>query len=137
MFEYRRLHVLLKREGYQHSRSGPRENRRLVVRRYAMEELAELGAAVLCAELGIAVQPRADHAQYLAHWLNALKADKRAIFTAAPKAGEAVASCTTTDKRETEQLFFHNLVLLSQSVAAFTEKNHIFEKTHLFSMRRG
>ena len=27
--------------------------------------------------------------------------------------------------------------LLSQSVAAFAEKNHIFEKTHLFSMRRG
>ncbi len=59
---------------------------------YAMEELvAELGAAFLCAELGIAVEPRADHAQYLAHWLNVLKADKRAIFTAASKAGEAVS----------------------------------------------
>jgi hypothetical protein len=31
----------------------------------------------------------------------------------------------------------NHLVLLSQSVAAFAEKNHIFEKTHLFSMRRG
>jgi hypothetical protein len=30
-----------------------------------------------------------------------------------------------------------SLVLLSQSVAAFAERNHIFEKTHLFSMRRG
>jgi antirestriction protein ArdC len=59
---------------------------------YAMEELvAELGAAFLCAELGIAVEPRADHAQYLAHWLNVLKADKRAIFTAASKAGDAVS----------------------------------------------
>ena len=59
---------------------------------YAMEELvAELGAAFLCAELGIAVEPRADHAQYLAHWLKVLKADKRAIFTAASKAGEATA----------------------------------------------
>lgn len=59
---------------------------------YAMEELvAELGAAFLCAELGVAVEPRADHAQYLAHWLNVLKADKRAIFTAASKAGEAAA----------------------------------------------
>ncbi|AMA60135.1 hypothetical protein BCCGELA001_30490 [Bradyrhizobium sp. CCGE-LA001] len=59
---------------------------------YAMEELvAELGAAFLCAELGIAVEPRADHAQYLAHWLKVLKADKRAIFTAASKAGEAAA----------------------------------------------
>jgi antirestriction protein ArdC len=59
---------------------------------YAMEELvAELGAAFLCAELGITVEPRADHAQYLAHWLTVLKADKRAIFTAASKAAEAAA----------------------------------------------
>jgi len=59
---------------------------------YAMEELvAELGAAFLSAELGITVEPRPDHAQYLAHWLNVLKADKRAIFTAASKAAEAAA----------------------------------------------
>ncbi len=57
-----------------------------------MEELvAELGAAFLCAELGIAAEPRDDHAQYLEHWLGVLKADKRAIFSAASKAGEAVA----------------------------------------------
>lgn len=57
-----------------------------------MEELvAELGAALLCAELGIAVEPRVDHAQYLAHWLNVLKADKRAIFAAAATTGQAVA----------------------------------------------
>ncbi|HEY0329871.1 MAG TPA: zincin-like metallopeptidase domain-containing protein [Rhodopseudomonas sp.] len=62
---------------------------------YAMEELvAELGAAFLCAELGISVEPRPDHAQYLAHWLNVLKADKRAIFTAASKAAEACAYLT-------------------------------------------
>lgn len=59
---------------------------------YAIEELvAELGAAFLCAELGITVEPRIDHAQYLAHWLNVLKADKRAIFTAASKAAKASA----------------------------------------------
>lgn len=57
---------------------------------YAMEELvAELGAAFLCADLGITVEPRPDHAQYLAHWLTVLKADKRAIFTAASKASQA------------------------------------------------
>jgi antirestriction protein ArdC len=57
-----------------------------------MEELvAELGAAFLCAELGITVEPRSEHAQYLAHWLNVLKADKRAIFTAASKAAEAAS----------------------------------------------
>jgi antirestriction protein ArdC len=60
---------------------------------YAMEELvAELGAAFLYAELGITVEPRPDHAQYLAHWLNVLKVDKRSIFTAASKASEAYSS---------------------------------------------
>ena len=59
---------------------------------YAMEELvAELGAAFLCADLGITDEPRADHAQYLATWLSVLKADKKAIFTAASKASEAAA----------------------------------------------
>ena len=59
---------------------------------YAMEELiAELGAAFLCADLHITAAPRADHAQYLASWLAVLKADKKAIFTAASKASEATA----------------------------------------------
>lgn len=57
---------------------------------YAMEELvAELGAAFLCADLGIAPQPRPDHAAYIDGWLNALKADKKAIFTAASQASKA------------------------------------------------
>jgi antirestriction protein ArdC len=58
---------------------------------YAAEELiAELGAAFLCADLGITPEPRADHAAYLGHWLQILKADKRAIFTAAAQAQRAV-----------------------------------------------
>ena len=57
---------------------------------YAAEELvAELSAAFLCADLGITHEPRADHAQYIAHWLDVMKGDKRAIFTAASKASEA------------------------------------------------
>jgi antirestriction protein ArdC len=60
-----------------------------------MEELvAELGAAFLCANLGITDEPRADHAQYLASWLTAMKDDKKAIFTAASKASEAAAFLT-------------------------------------------
>ena len=59
---------------------------------YAFEELvAELGAAFLCAELGISNAPRADHAQYLTHWLAVLKHDKRALFHAAAKAAEATS----------------------------------------------
>jgi antirestriction protein ArdC len=58
---------------------------------YAMEELvAELGAAFLCANLRITDTPRADHAQYIESWLRVLKADKKAIFTAASKASQAV-----------------------------------------------
>lgn len=57
---------------------------------YAVEELiAELGAAFLCADLGISDAPRADHADYLANWLAVLKADNRAIFTAAAAADRA------------------------------------------------
>ncbi len=57
---------------------------------YAAEELiAELGAAFTCAHLGLSTEPRADHAQYLASWLKVLKADTRAIFTAASKAQQA------------------------------------------------
>ena len=58
---------------------------------YAYEELvAEIGSAILCAEAGIANEPRADHAQYLAGWLRVLKADSRAIFSAASEASKAV-----------------------------------------------
>jgi len=57
---------------------------------YAVEELvAELGAAFLCADLGIAAEPRPDHAAYIEHWLKVLKADNRAIFAAASKAAQA------------------------------------------------
>jgi antirestriction protein ArdC len=58
---------------------------------YAMEELvAELGAAFLCADLELALSPREDHSAYLASWLEVLKNDKRAIFTAAAHAQRAV-----------------------------------------------
>ena len=57
---------------------------------YAAEELvAELGSAFLAADLGLAPEPRADHASYIASWLKVLKNDKRAIFTAAAHAERA------------------------------------------------
>jgi antirestriction protein ArdC len=58
---------------------------------YAGEELiAELGAAFLCADLDISVQTRPDTAAYIASWLKILRADNRAIFTAAALAQKAV-----------------------------------------------
>lgn len=57
---------------------------------YAMEELvAELGAAFLSAELGIAVHARKDHAAYVSNWLIVLREQKSAIFTASSAAATA------------------------------------------------
>src|SRR5579864_7026984 len=57
---------------------------------YAAEELiAELGAAFTSAHLGLSTEPREDHAQYIQSWLKVLKADSRAIFTAASQAQKA------------------------------------------------
>jgi antirestriction protein ArdC len=57
---------------------------------YAAEELiAELGAAFTCAHLGLSTEPREDHARYINSWLQVLRADSKAIFTAASKAQQA------------------------------------------------
>ena len=56
----------------------------------AAEELvAELGAAFLCADLGVSNEPRPDHAAYVANWLQLLKNDTRAIFAASRLANQA------------------------------------------------
>lgn len=59
--------------------------------KYAFEELiAELGAAFLCAQLGIVQTPRDDHALYIKSWLAALKNDKKLVFKASAQAAKAV-----------------------------------------------
>lgn len=60
-------------------------------RSYAAEEMCvEMAAGFVLADLGIAHHPRPDHAAYIASWLEVLKDDPRAIFTAASKA-QAIA----------------------------------------------
>jgi antirestriction protein ArdC len=57
---------------------------------YAIEELvAALGAAFLCADLDLSLEPREDHAAYISSWLDVLTADNRAIFAAARHAQRA------------------------------------------------
>ena len=57
-------------------------------RNYAAEELiAELCAAFLCAEFGFDGDVR--NAGYIANWIELLKADKRAFFTACSQASKA------------------------------------------------
>src|ERR1019366_4134727 len=57
-------------------------------RNYAAEELiAELSAAFLCAEFAFDGDVR--NAGYIASWIDLLKADKRAFFTACSQASKA------------------------------------------------
>jgi|TARA_R100001369_G_scaffold6586_2_gene17422 antirestriction protein ArdC len=62
-----------------------------VNQRYAAEELvAELGSAFLCADFGIEMAGRLDHARYIKSWLKALKDDKKYISRACKMAQTAV-----------------------------------------------
>ena len=64
---------------------------------YAREELiAEMGAAFVCASLGIS--PTVRHADYLGHWLEVLRADSRAIFRAASGASKAADFILASDE---------------------------------------
>ena len=55
---------------------------------YAVEELvAELGSAFLCAEFDMDSDLR--HAGYISNWIQLLRSDKKAFFTAASKAQQA------------------------------------------------
>ncbi|WP_233443098.1 ArdC family protein [Bradyrhizobium brasilense] len=85
------LHELTHFSGAPH-RLNRENGKRFADKPYCFEELiAELGAAFLCAELGITNEPRPDHAQYIAQYLAILKEDKRAIFQAATAATAATA----------------------------------------------
>jgi antirestriction protein ArdC len=56
---------------------------------YAQEELvAEMGAAFLCAQLGIG--GKLQHPEYIGHWLKVLKEDNRSVFRASSAAQKAV-----------------------------------------------
>jgi antirestriction protein ArdC len=93
---------------------------------YAAEELiAELGAAFTCAHLGLSTEPREDHAQYIQSWLRVLKADKRAIFTAASKAQQA---CDWLSQRV-------DLPVCAMQVAAWTLLPRLLDR--FTTIRRG
>jgi antirestriction protein ArdC len=100
------LHELTHWTGHA-SRLGRDLSGRFGTESYAVEELvAELGAAFLCARAG--VDGQLQHAEYVGHWLRVLKADKRAIFTAAARARDAAdwlctrAGLNTTDEEGDE-----------------------------------
>ena len=82
-----KLHELTHWTGHD-SRLARKMSGRFGTEAYAAEELvAEMGAAFLCARLGIAGELR--HPEYLATWLRVLKNDKRAVFKASSLAQAA------------------------------------------------
>jgi antirestriction protein ArdC len=86
-YEATKLHELVHWRGAEIRLKRDLKNR-FGTKAYAAEELiAELGAAFLCAHLGVEGQLR--HAEYIASWLSLLKEDNHAIFTAASKASAA------------------------------------------------
>lgn len=72
---------------------------------YAAEELvAEIGAAFLCAQLGIKNESL-QHVEYVQSWIKVLKNDKKAIFTAsslARQSNEYVLSVVDAEEEEIE-----------------------------------
>lgn len=81
------LHELCHWSGHT-SRLDRQLGNRFGTKAYAAEELiAELGAAFLCAHLNIKGELR--HAEYIGNWVQLLKEDDRAVFTAASKASQA------------------------------------------------
>lgn len=72
---------------------------------YAVEELiAELGASFLCSDLELALEPREDHASYIHNWIQVLKNDKKAIFTASAHAQRAADYINETVKKKREAI---------------------------------
>jgi antirestriction protein ArdC len=55
----------------------------------AEEVIAEMTASFVCARLGLASEPRIDHAQYIAHYMAMMRDDPRAIFKCAADAARA------------------------------------------------
>jgi len=92
-------HAVLCHECVHWSGAGHRLNREFGKRfgdgSYAFEELvAELGAAFLCSVFRLTNEPRPDHAAYVSSWLDIMRGDTKAVFTAASKAQEAVQFLT-------------------------------------------
>ena len=96
------LHELTHWTGHE-SRLAREYGKRFGDTAYAREELvAEMGAAFLCARCGIDGQLQ--HPEYIANWLSVLKADKRAVLTAASHAQKAVDFIVSQSADEPEDM---------------------------------
>jgi antirestriction protein ArdC len=85
------LHEIVHWTGHSSRLDRPNMGSPKVESEYAFEELiAELGTAYLMSILDITVEPREDHAQYLAFWVQKLKGEPDGLMRAATSAQKAV-----------------------------------------------
>jgi antirestriction protein ArdC len=85
------LHEIVHWTGHSSRLDRPNMGSPKVESEYAFEELiAELGTAYLMSILDITVEPREDHAQYLAFWVQKLKGEPDGLMRAATAAQKAV-----------------------------------------------
>ena len=102
-YQATRAHELTHATGAKH-RLDREFGKRFGDRAYAFEELvAEMGSSMVCAHLGLPASLHDSHANYIADWLAILKADKRAIITAASKAEAAfnwLVACSEAELAE-------------------------------------
>lgn len=97
---------------------------------YAFEELvAELGSAFLCAHLEVTNTPRRDHAQYCASWLEVLKDDEKAIFTAASMATRAVDYLIGLQPQAAPQICIDENVTASEVPSAAPDRPPDIDRT--------
>jgi antirestriction protein ArdC len=95
------LHELTHWSGAEH-RLDRTKGKRFADTAYAFEELvAEMGAAFLCADYGIAGELQ--HADYIGNWLTCLKNDNKAIFNAAALAQKAATFINELDAISNQQ----------------------------------
>ena len=85
------VHELVHWSGHRDRLDRPNMHKVNSEQEYAFEELiAEIGASYMMSILGLEVEPREDHAQYLGFWVQRLKDDPAAISKAAGEAQKAV-----------------------------------------------
>ncbi len=96
------FHELIHATGHRKrlAREGITKTDRFASEQYSKEELiAEMGAAYLCAEVGIEQKTLEASASYIQSWLKELRNDKRLIFKASSAAQKAVEYITKGDER--------------------------------------
>jgi antirestriction protein ArdC len=97
--------------------------------KYAMDEvIVELTSSFIMADLGIAHRARAEHAAYIASWIEILKDDPRAILTAA---GKAQAAADWMHAQQSRQMLASDGVDISTIAVPLAQPDQAMHRSEL------